>query len=143
MRPVLRRIAIHGAVTALILGLVGVGFAELASIWMAGSPGDRAATGAPVEGAGADDPVVSSVRTRLPVFMAAWGFGFVAVGEFVLHWWRSRKPAAPPAPPRPDETEKLLEELLAKVESASRQESGVGGQESGGRSPTEPPSAVS
>lgn len=116
MREVCRRIAIHGGLAALVLGIIGFMLAELASIWLAGSPGVRTTTGAPVEGADADGSVADSLRARMPLVLAVWGFAFVAVGEVLLHLWRSRrKPVAPPA--KPDEAEKLLEEILSQVES--------------------------
>ncbi|MBA4068213.1 MAG: hypothetical protein C0501_31830 [Isosphaera sp.] len=120
MRPVLRRVAVHGALTALVLGVVGLMLAELASIWLSGHSGTRAATGAPVA-ADAGGDVAAQVRARVPLLMAVWGFGFVAVGETFLHLRRGRRPAAPPAPP-PDPAEKLLEEILAQVEAKAAPE---------------------
>jgi hypothetical protein len=116
MRPVLRRVAVHGALTAFVLGVVGLMLAELATIWLAGSAGTRTATGAPVA-ADAGGNMAAQVRSRVPLLMAVWGFGFVAVGEVVLHHRRSRRPAAPPDP-----AEKLLEEILAQVEAKAAPE---------------------
>jgi hypothetical protein len=124
MRPLLRRIAIHGALTAALLGVVGVVFAEVASIWLASSGTPRASGGPTVLPDNSNDAVVASLRSRVPLFMAVWGFGFVAVGELALHLWRSRKPAAPPCPPQPDEAEKLLEELLAQAEARRAEDGG-------------------
>jgi hypothetical protein len=127
MREVFRRIALHGALTAVVLGILGFMFAELASLWLVGSPGVRSATGAAVEGTDTQGAIGANLRARVPLLMAVWGFAFIVVGELVLHWWRSRrKPVAAPA--QPDEAEKLLEELLAQAE-ASRQS----GQETGDR----------
>jgi hypothetical protein len=116
MRDVLRRIALHGGLTAIVLAIVGFMLAELATIWLAGSPGVRMSTGEPVAGTDVDDAVGARLRTRIPLLMAAWGFAFVAVGELVLHWWRGRKPVVV-KPPELDPAEKLLEELLSQVES--------------------------
>jgi hypothetical protein len=123
MKQVLRRIAIQGAVTALILGIVGFMLAELASIWLAGSPGTRTATGEAMDSTDVNGAISSNLRQRLPLTMAILGFAFVAIGELVLHLWRSRKPVPPPEPtaPQPDPAEKLLEEILAKVEAENRQ----------------------
>ena len=116
MREVLRRIAIHGGLAALVLGIIGFMLAELASIWLAGSPGVRTTTGAPVEGTDTEGSVAAALRARMPLVLSVWGFVFVAVGELALHVWRGRrKPVALPA--KPDEAEKLLEELLCQVES--------------------------
>ena len=91
MRDVLRRIAIHGGLTAIVLGIVGFMFAELASIWLSGSPGTRTTTGEPIETTDSDGAVSSALRGRVPLMMAMWGFAFVAVCELVLHWWRSKR----------------------------------------------------
>jgi hypothetical protein len=133
MKPVLRRIAIHGGLTAVVLGVVGLMLAELASIWLAASPGTRAATGDAVERPEENAEITATLRERVPLVMAVAGFAFVAIGELLLHFWRSRKPVPPqtPATPPPDPAEKLLEEILAKVES---QREGDRGQESGDRS---------
>jgi hypothetical protein len=117
MREVLRRIAIHGALTAIILGIVGFMFAELASIWLSGSPGTRAKTGDPIESTDREGTVSTELRDRVPIMMAVWGFAFVAACELFLHWLRARRKKTPVAPPPPDEAEKLLEEILSQVES--------------------------
>jgi hypothetical protein len=139
MRPVLRRIAIHGGLTALVLGLFGLMFAELGAIWLSSAPAARSAEAAEA----ADAEVAARLRGRVPLLMAAWGFGFVAVAEVVVHYFRKRRAAAMPAvaQPQPDDAEKLLLELLAKAEAeaAARQESGVGSQESGNREGHSPP----
>jgi hypothetical protein len=142
MRPVLRRIAIHGGLTALILGVIGLMFAELGAIWLSSAPGSRSA-----EAADAED-VAAGLRGKVPLLMAAWGFGFVALGEVVVHHYRKRRAAASPAipavaQPQPDDAEKLLLELLAQAESqraaAGGQEPGVGSQESGDQEGHSPP----
>jgi hypothetical protein len=111
MRPILRRIAIHGGITAIILGIIGLMMAELASIWIVVAvPGKAAAKGNPVD--------LSVLRQRLPLFMGVAGFAFVAVGELLLHRIRkNRLPPAPQTPAQADQTEKLLQELLAKEEA--------------------------
>jgi hypothetical protein len=126
MRDVYRRIALHGALTAIVLGILGFMLAELASIWLAGSPGTRSATGAPVEGTDTQGAVGANLRARVPLLMAAWGFGFVAVGELLLHWWRSRRKPVAAKPPEPDPAEKLLEELLAQAEAQRTGDRGQG-----------------
>lgn len=119
MRPVLRRIAIHGGLTALLLGLVGFLFAELASIWLAGSPGTRAATGGPIATTD-DDGVTATLRARVPLLMAVWGFAFIAIGEVAIYLWRGERPRSAPVPVSTEaDAEHLLEELLAKAEAAA------------------------
>jgi hypothetical protein len=122
MKQVLRRIAIHGAFTAILLGVIGFMLAELASIWLAAPPDPRSVPGATVEATDTFNPngkLASDLRKRVPLMMAIWGFAFVAIAELVLHAWRSRKPVTQPAvtAPQPDPAEKLLEEILAKVEA--------------------------
>lgn len=105
MHPVLKRILLHGGLTAGVLALVGVMFAELAGIWLTGN-----ATPTTSEQVGA------SLRYRVPLMMAFWGFVFVLVCELVVWKVRGSKPVKPAAPP-PDDTEKLLNELLAQAEA--------------------------
>ncbi len=121
MKPVLRQIAIRSILTAVLLAVVGVAFAELASIWLASSASARAAAGGQVqvgEVGNTNDELASSLRRRIPLMMAIWGFSFVLVGEAGLYLWRKRKPVLPaPTSPQPDAAEKLLEDLLQQVES--------------------------
>ena len=112
MNPVLKRILLHGGLTAGLLALVGLLFAEMAGMWMGTGAGPPAPTDL-------NPPVGPAIRYRVPLMMAVWGFVFVAVSELVLS--RFRKPApAKPAPP--DDTEKLLNELLAQAEAKSAAE---------------------
>jgi hypothetical protein len=119
MREVLRRIAIHGGLTALFLGILGIAITEFAARAF------LAPTQIPVENGRArmevtvnTDQLVSELRRTMPIRMAIMGFGIIAVFEVSRHLWRGRKKPAPSAPPAgPDETEKLLEELLRQAES--------------------------
>jgi len=109
MRAVLRRIAIHGGITAMVLGLIGLMMAEMASAWLVSSLPTRA---------GQNPPDTSSIRHRMPLFMAVVGFTFVACGELLLHRVRkNRNSSPPPAQLQVDETERLLQELLAKEDA--------------------------
>lgn len=113
MQPVLRRIAIHGGLTALALALIGLMFANMASMWMAASQSSRATVRY-----GQDD--AAKLSRRVPVMMALWGFGFVAIGELVLYRFRRNRKPTPPVPaPSPDPAEMLLEELLAQAEASA------------------------
>lgn len=146
MRPVLKRIVVNGLLTALLLGLIGLAFAELAGMWLAANPVGRAA---PVVNPTppAQESVTAALRYRVPVTMAVWGFLFVAVGEVVLHLWRGRRAnrvaKTPTDEPNPNAAEQLLEELLRQVE-ASRESApgGVKPEPTGADTPTAPsPSA--
>jgi hypothetical protein len=109
MQPVLRRIAIHGGITAIVLGLIGLMMAEMASVWLISSLPTRA---------GQNPPDTSAIRHRMPLFMAAVGFAFVACGELLLHRVRkNRNTSPPPTQLQVDETERLLQELLAKEDA--------------------------
>jgi hypothetical protein len=109
MPPVLKRILLHGGATAVILAGVGFLFAEMAGMWTArGAERPGSADGSV--------PVSATLRYRVPLMMAFWGFAFVAVSEFVLHRLRRHAPAKPPEPP-PDDAERLLNELLAQAEA--------------------------
>ncbi len=107
MHPVLRRILLHGGLTAGVLALVGVLFAELAGLWL---------TGNATRSTSPNDPVAESLRVRVPLTMAFWGFVFVLVCELVIWRVRGGRPALNTTPP-PDDTEKLLNELLAQAEA--------------------------
>ncbi len=65
------------------------------------------------------DPVGDSLRTRVPLMLALWGFLFVLVAELVIWRVRGNKPATKPAEPPPDDAEKLLNELLSQAEAAA------------------------
>ena len=115
MNPVARRIAIHAAVSAAILGVFGLLLVQGASVWLAATdPGLR--PGEKVVSADVDGAFIAALRWRVPVFVAC-GVAFVAACEIATHYWQKRR-IAPPAQPQPDEAEKLLEQLLAQSESA-------------------------
>jgi hypothetical protein len=109
MRQVLRRIAIHGALAAIVLGIIGLMLSELATMWMAATLAGKSPANAKV-------PDTSAMRMRLPLLMAVSGFTFVAVGEVAMYYWRRNRPST--GSPQPsDDTAKLLEDLLAKEEA--------------------------
>ena len=114
MNPVLKRILLHGGLTAGLLALVGLLFAEMAGVWMGTGAGSPAPTDL-------NPPVGPAIRYRVPLMMAFWGFAFVAVCELVLSRFRKRAPVKPAEPP-PDDAETLLNELLAQAEAKTAQE---------------------
>jgi hypothetical protein len=124
MRRVLKRIAVNGLLTAALLGMIGFGLAELATIWLAGSRTTRSSGGPEPTTVEVDDTLQKSLRYRVPLTMAGWGFAFVALSEVVLYLWRGRRPETKTSPPtpQPDPAEALLEELLAQVEASRKPE---------------------
>jgi hypothetical protein len=115
MHPVLKRILLNGGFAAGILALVGVLFAELAGMWVAGSARPGATDLNP--------PLNEALRYRIPLTMAAAGFLFVALSELLLWYVRGeKKPLTKTAERQPDEAEKLLNELLAQAEAKMAQE---------------------
>ena len=118
MPPLLRRIVVHGALAAVILAVLGRMFAEVASIWLAGSPAPPPG-GARIQVKVDSADVSDQLKVQVPLRMALLGLAMVVVGETLLHFWRNRKPLAAPAisQPQPDEGEKLLELLLTQAES--------------------------
>ena len=121
MHPILKRILINGLLTAGMLALIGVGYAELAGIWLVSKTPSRGAFEAPIAAGPAEEPLAASLKYRIPAMMALWGFLFVAAGEGVLHLWKRRRPAPVPSPPAdlpPDPAEVLLEQIMAKVDAA-------------------------
>ena len=121
MERVLKRIALHGFLTALVLGAIGAVFSQLAAMWLASSAPVRVG---PVDSpaAPAPDPVDRAIRFRVPLTMAAWGFAFVAVSELLVFAIRGEKKPAPPPPPKDDAAERLLEELLLQADIALAKE---------------------
>ena len=112
MPTTLARILRHGLIAALMLGCLGFVFAQFAGIWFDHKIGDREA---PIGGA----EITDTLQWRVPLTMAGWGFGIVAVIELVGSLWR--KPSKPvEAKPVPD-AEALLLELLDQAEAAERE----------------------
>jgi len=126
MRPVFKRIALNGILTALILGVIGFLFGELAGLWLTG-----AANRTQQE---SDASLRDAIRYRIPLLMALWGFVFIAVAEVVLFLWRGEPQARPANGARaakPDEAGLLLEELLKQAEAKAALEPGTGGRGQG------------
>ena len=123
MERVLKKIALHAVLTALVLAAIGVMFTQLASMWLASSAPPRAA---PVESSAPPptDPVDKAIRYRVPLTMAGFGFAFVVATELLVYAVRGEKkpPAPPPASPQEDTAEKLLEELLKQADAALARE---------------------
>jgi hypothetical protein len=119
MRELLRRIAISGGLTALILGALGFALAEMAASTVETPLGTRAPANGPRPDVEQAHAVGAKMRSQIPLSMAIWGFVFVAVVETVRHLVRSWRaaPAVAPTPVVPDDTEKLLEELLSLAEA--------------------------
>lgn len=126
MNELLRRIAVHGGLTAVILAVIGFVLGEMAAtaqLTPVGTrlpPAEAAALNAKAEESAAE------LRRNVPLAMALMGFVFVAAVEGARHLVRG-KPAPPAAPtPRvPDEAEKLLEELLSQAEAKSAARAGT------------------
>lgn len=120
MHPLLKRLLINGGLTALVLAGMGFLFAELASTWTSGEALKS-------EAAAANESMMGSIRSNVPLMMAFWGFVFVSVSE-VLRWslWGRKQAAAKPVEKQPDDVEKLLNELLAQAESRMAMEQGAG-----------------
>lgn len=130
MNRVFKRIAVNGFITAVVLGVIGFMYAELAGLWLTG-----AATRTPQA---SDADLQGTIRSRVPVVMAVWGFVFIAVAEMGLYLWRGGSKAADaarPAPP-PDEAEALLEELLKQAEAKAARERAATG------TPNEPGASI-
>ena len=110
MRPYLLKLLKNGVPTAAILAVVGYLFAQLAGMWYVSESGGRTS---PV----GSDEIADTLQWRLPLTMAAWGFGLVALFEGVLSLWR-KPPAAAPVVSAVDETELLLLKLLEEADAA-------------------------
>ncbi len=112
MRLYLFKVLKSGLPTAAILAVCGYVFAQFAGMWYVSEAGGRTL---PV-GSG---EIADTLEWRLPLTMAAWGFGLIALFEGVLSIWR--QPAALEVPAEVetvDETEQLLLKLLEEAEAA-------------------------
>jgi hypothetical protein len=93
--------------SALMLALVGYLFAEMAGVWYDShmtTPEHKSTA------------TVDHLRSRLPLTMAAWGFGLVTLYELVRSLWRPR-PEPKPAVAEPsveEQLQKLLREAKAQ-----------------------------
>ena len=110
MRPYLLKLLKTGLPTAAGLGVVGYAFARFAGMWYVSEAGGH---DSPVGAA----EVARTLEWRLPLAMAGWGFGLVALFEGVLSLWRKPVPVEP-AVPVVDETEQLLLKLLEEADAA-------------------------
>lgn len=99
-----------GVPTAGILAGVGYLFAQLASMWYISEAAGRSTVGA--------EHVADTLEFRLPISMAAWGFGLIALFEGALAIWHTPPAPIEPAVPTVDETEQLLLKLLEEAEAA-------------------------
>jgi hypothetical protein len=123
MPPLLKRIVANGLLTSVFLALIGVGYAELAGLWLvAKSPARYDAQGHQAAVVDPNERLARDLKSRVPLMMALWGFLFVAGGELALHWWRSRRRpvpvVTPPAEPHPELAELLLDQIMSQVEAA-------------------------
>ena len=110
MRRYLLKLLKAGVPTAAVLAFFGYAFAQFAGMWYVSESGGRAS---PVGAA----EVARTLEWRLPLAMAAWGFGLVALFEGVLSLWRKPVPVEL-AVPVVDETEQLLLKLLEEADAA-------------------------
>jgi hypothetical protein len=115
MRRYLLTLLKNGLPTAAILAILGSGLAQFAGICYASAAGGRGSSVGATE-------IARAFEWRLPLMMAAWGFGLVALFEGVLALLRKPVPAQHPVA-IVDETEQLLLKLLeeADVAEAERQ----------------------
>ncbi len=110
MRRYLLKLLKAGVPTAAILAFFGYAFAQFAGMWYISESGGRES---PVGAA----EIARTLEWRLPLTMAAWGFGLVALFEGVLSLWRKPVPVPPPVAVV-DETEQLLLKLLEEADAA-------------------------
>jgi hypothetical protein len=124
MNGTLLRILKHGLPVAVVLGLLGWGFAEGAGMWLAGEATVRPVaepSGSMPTPAEPSDDVAGELRSRIPFTMAAWGFGIVAAMELLLSLWRTDAPTVQKPPTQTQaETDKILNDLMLRAEAERR-----------------------
>jgi hypothetical protein len=137
MNELLRRIAVHGGLTAVILAVIGFVLGEMAATAQLTPVGTRLP---PAEAAALNaraEQSAAEMRRNVPIAMALMGFVFVAAVEGARHLVRGKAaPDAAPAPRVPDEAEKLLEELLTQAEAKSAARAGAGANLPPGATPS-------
>lgn len=116
VRPLLIRILKNGLLTAVLLAALGYALAEFATAVLGTQTTPRSTADLPAVSA---DDLTIGLKGRMPLTLAAWGFGLVAVIEVLRHLLRGGKRAlaAKPAAAVVDETAKLLNELLEKADA--------------------------
>ena len=122
MNRLLKRIAIHGSLAAVILGLLGLLYAEMAGTWIlsVSKPAFHSSNATPSDPMRDIDPN-DTIHRRVPLSMAFWGFTFVALGELLMYLRRGHPKSVQETKPVPEaDAEKLLEELLQQVEAAAK-----------------------
>jgi len=108
------RILRNGLLAAFMLGALGFAYAHFAGVWFDSKTGDREA---PIGGA----EVTEALQWRVPLTMAAWGFGLVALFELFASLWRKPETLSPSASAPVPDAEVLLSELLDQAEAAERE----------------------
>jgi hypothetical protein len=131
VRHLLLRILKNGLLTAAVLAVLGYVLAEGAAVWVGSQPTLRPAAEPGLvasPGPATPEALARQLRTRLPFSLAGWGVALVVLFEVAAHVWRGGKAPPPPTPKAsgPDETEKLLNELLAKAEAAEAERKAAG-----------------
>ncbi|WP_439621433.1 hypothetical protein [Gemmata sp.] len=128
MSPVVKRIAVNGTLAAIFLAVLGYFIANIAVMFLpAAVPGTE-------DVAPPDDDLAATMKVRLPLTLAVWGFGFVAVGELILWAVRGNRPPAVGATQAElDANERIIQELLAKADAEERAKTGDGAKRSGHR----------
>jgi hypothetical protein len=93
-----KKILTNGAAAAVCLAVIGYMYAQLIGMWAGSQMIPRTGTvmtsDLAVKAMGNFESATSNMLWRLPVCMAALGFGFVAIGEAMLTFWRA--PTAEP-----------------------------------------------
>src|SRR5437667_336185 len=113
MHPILKRILANGLLAAGMLAVIGYGFAELSSLWLAAQTPARGAREVPVA-ARPNEDASTAFKYRIPAMMALWGFLFVAAGEGIRYFIRGNRQTSvtKQSEVRPDPAEVLLEQIL-------------------------------
>lgn len=112
MRAFLLRVLKNGLAVALVLALVGYGMANMAEMFTGKSERPLPETVPDIR---------DHLQYRIPLGLAAWGFGLVLFLEMLVSVWR--KPVVTEAAkPQPvvDEAEQLLLKLLEEADAAEK-----------------------
>jgi hypothetical protein len=123
------RILKQGIPVALILAVIGYVMAGVAGMWLSSHSGSDTSVRVTVENSSADtgETLTQAMQLRLPLTLAAWGFGLVTVLELVRTLVRGQKPSTKqntlPSRVTEDETEKLLNQLLQQADAAEAERS--------------------
>ena len=112
MRTTFLNILKTGLPTAFVLAVMGYGLSQMAVMWHVDQTGTSQSWAAELS---------NSLEYRLPITMAAWGFGVIVICELFRGIWRKPMVTKPAEPVKEVvDAEQLLLQLLDQADAAEK-----------------------